>query len=221
VTTRAEGRHSGGLIRLAVGLMGALAVIGLAVVTIFGAPARAASPSAATDCDTYPYCTTSSMGSTTSTTGSITVTLTLTIHYSGGIVNWQECGFPPGATGATVRLYLDGIVQSQPGGSAAVEANGCTNDSSFPLCLAPATYTAVGVVDQYGEASATFTVSSPGCANPVALAASSATAAGGASSGGGGLAFTGADLALVALVAVGLIGVGITVVRLNRRRRHA
>lgn len=159
---------------------------------------------------TFASTTTSSPGSTTSTTAAAT-DLTLIISYSDGIVTWQACGFP---VGSTVQLYIGGVKITQSGGSGTVQANGCTTDPQFPVCLSPGNYAATAV-DQpsaggpVDSANATFKASSggPACASVASV--------------GGSLPFTGTDAFRGLIAGVAAIVLGLVVLQLNRYRRRS
>jgi hypothetical protein len=124
-----------------------------------------------------------------------------------------------------VQLYLNGVLMSEPGGSGVVQANGCTTDLSFPICLATGTYTAAAA-DAFDTPKASLAVNRSGCANPITLGSATIANSSGPgssstpSSSSGGLAFTGANIALLLLAAALLIVVGYAILRLNRQRRR-
>jgi hypothetical protein len=119
--------------------------------------------------------------------------------------------------GTTVQLYLDGQVQTEPGGSGQVQPDGCTSDPEINACFLTAnhTYTAVAVDQSYGEASGSVAIGTLTCA---ATAAASSAQSG---SGGGSLAFTGANIVLLVAAGVAAVLIGNAIVRLSRQRRQA
>lgn len=201
-----------GLTGLAVGLL----ALGALLVPLLLSSSASASPgiaTATTQCQNYPYCTTSTTAATTTTTGAHIV-ITLKATYTPDLLSWQACGFPASAAGTNVSLYIDGVAQTEAGGSGPVQnSGGCTTDPNIPVCLAPATYSLVAVDNAY-SASTSLDVANSGCSNPITIGK-------GTSGSGSGLAFTGANILITLAAAALLIVLGYALLRLNRQRRQA
>ena len=152
----------------------------------------------------------------TSTTGPA-ATVTLTISYRSGEVSWSAC-IGSSASGSTVQLYINGSLED----SSQVASNGCTPGKEFALCLQTGSYNAVAVDQPYGQASAVLRVEDSGCASPAVLSATAGVGgSGGTARHSGGLAFTGADIALLVIAAVALMTVGTAIVKMTKHRRAA
>jgi hypothetical protein len=208
--------------RLALGAaLSVAALFGLLLPLMLDAPANAASVlhASGTTCPTDPY-THQCISSGSSTTAAATAHLTLTISYApgsdGGIVTWQACGFPASATGTTAQLYLNGVAQTQSGGSGAILSNGCTTDPSFPVCLPSGTFEAVA-----NDPSASLTATETPLGALAAVVITSSTCLTAASTAPSTLAFTGTNVLRLLLIALALIAIGFVIVRLNRQRRRA
>jgi len=187
------------------------ALLGLLLPLLFDSPANAAGlrPTSSTpSCTTYPAgdCTTTTTASSTTSTTGVSVNLTLTASYSNGVLRLEVCGFPAAATGTTVHFYVNGTLQTETG---VVQSNGCTTLTLDPTCLPASVYQLVAVDQPYGEATLAFTVTR-GEACTAAASTSRST-----------LAFTGANILKLLVIAGILIVLGYAIVRLNRLRRRA
>ncbi|HEX3707236.1 MAG TPA: hypothetical protein VHV76_11455 [Mycobacteriales bacterium] len=156
-------------------------------------------------------------------------TLSIYIVAQGHFIRGTACGFLPGEI---VELYI----LSKPhfvGNTLARNDSIATKGTVIPKCLAPGhhTFELVGETSHH-VATAEFTITkAPGCANNAVAGAGGSTGAGGggvlpadANQGGGptgGLAFTGADILAMVLVALVLLALGIIATVSVRRRRTA
>jgi hypothetical protein len=225
-----QGGQRGRLTKLLLAFTG-LPLLGfLTVAFLSSAPAHAAGRLASdTTCPTAAYSPDDTIQScNTTTTAAVSSNLQLTISYSDGYVHWQVCGFVSSGVGTTVQLYLDGQLQTEPGGTGTVQPGGCTNVPEIYVCdLKPNhTYTAAAVDQPYGEADSTVATGSLPCSERVAAASAGAPANAGSSdhagnSGSGSLAFTGANIILLVAAAIAAVLVGNAIVRLSRQRGQA
>jgi hypothetical protein len=202
--------------------------------------AGALTSQATTPCvtDAYTHTTVEPCSSTTTTPTSSTTTgatIVLTIEYSHGVLTWQACGYPPAADGTAVYLYLNGQLQTEPGGTGTVQSNGCT-DPSLRLCPSTATaFTAVAVDPGYGGTSSnsrTFEASPSDCSalaagsggtlssGVVAAGSSISLAPSTAASGGGSLPFTGANILRLIAIAIIVIAAGLAIVQISKKLRQ-
>jgi hypothetical protein len=216
----------------AVPLLSVLVVLLAALGILAGSAGASASPGASADATTCPstYSPSTTVPCTTSTT-TVTYHLTLTISYTpgstDGVVNWQACGYPASAVGTRVTLELNGKVLSSSG---LVLAGGCTTDPHFPVCLYPGTYTAGGLDQGFPTPMATLSVAtSGGCTAATGsgvggsgsgsgVGTGAQTTASSSSNQSGVLAFTGTDILRDTIVALLIIGAGLFLTRLTRRR---
>jgi hypothetical protein len=162
--------------------------------------------------------------SPTSTCAPTKAILDVYILPEGATLRGRACGFRPGET---VFIYL----HSTPifVGSTIASADGtAAKRVSIPMCIAPGQHIFEFVGQASGNvASATFTVTktASGCnpgsgggstVNPISAGGGGQNGSG---SGGGSLAFTGADIAAMVLVALGLLVLGTIATVTVRRRR--
>ena len=217
-------RRSGGL-RAVAKVALALVVGGFVAALLAGPSAHATSRPAdqlplRSDCTppTNPYGSSTTIADCGTSTTEAPATVSLTVRYDSGVVEWRSC-VSSSASGSTVQLYINGSLED----SSQIESNGCTPQKDLALCLQPGDYNATAVDQPYGQASEVFRVRDSGCASPVALAATAQVegSQGSASGHTGGLAFTGADIALLAIAAGALMIVGMFIVRMTRQRKSA
>ncbi|HEX4863158.1 MAG TPA: hypothetical protein VFV02_03745, partial [Acidimicrobiales bacterium] len=213
------------------GRLRGVATVGLAlllvgfVAQLLAGPSAHASPGAADQfaladkkCTppTNPYGSSTTIADcgTTTTVGEANVTLS--ISYNSGRIRWRAC-VSQSATGSTVQLYING----SPEDSSQVVGNGCTPNNNFALCLRAGRYNATAVDEPYGQASQVLEVRDSGCANPTVLSATSGLngTGNGTARRAGGLAFTGADIALLVIAAAALMILGTVIVKMARQRR--
>ena len=210
----------------------AVATLGLALLLVGFVAALLAGPSAhassavanqfvlAEKCTppTNPYGSSTTIADcgTSTTVGEARVTLS--IKYHSGEIDWRAC-VGRSASGSTVQLYING----SPEDSSQVAADGCTPSKTFALCLKAGDYNATAVDQPYGQASEVLRVKNSGCASPTVLSATSGLNGSANGTGGqaGGLAFTGADIALLVIAAAALMIVGTVIVKVARQRRSA
>lgn len=217
-------------------LLLAMLAFGFVGAILAGTSARAnpgtLSQTAPTHCTppTNPYNTSTTVATCGTTTTVGQATITLSASYRSGHLKWRECAGQP-ASGSAVELWLgrQGGGSAQPVDSSQIGSSGCTPDSNLAICLASDSYTATGVVQGYGQASQSFTVQKSGCQNPTTLTASAGQTGSGAGHDGsvsagthrGFLAFTGANVAVMAIGALALLALGYALVKLSRQRRHS
>ncbi|HWA65686.1 MAG TPA: hypothetical protein VG899_04880 [Mycobacteriales bacterium] len=146
--------------------------------------------------------------------------LSVYIVPEGARLRGHACGFTPGEL---VYIYL----HSAPVfvGSTVADADGvAAKHVNVPKCIAPGQHEFMMVGQSSGNvATATFTITkSNACPSSggsvVAVSAGSGGSTGGTGSGGGSLAFTGADIAAMVLVALVLLALGAALVTVRRRR---
>jgi hypothetical protein len=215
--------------RRAATLLVGLLTLGFVGIVLAGPSARAnpgsLNQTAPTHCTppTNPYNTSTTVATCGTTTTVSPATVTLTVTYQSGHVKWQAC-VNRSAAGSSVQLYIgqQGSGSAQPVDSSTINGSGCTPQGNVALCLAQGSYTATAVDQPYGQASRSFEVQNSGCRNPTTLAGSAGQVGSGSASGNhsGSLAFTGADIALMAIGAAVLLAFGYTLVKLSNRRRH-
>lgn len=151
--------------------------------------------------------------------------LSVYIVPEGAQLRGHACGFNPGES---VFVYL----HSAPvfvGSTVAASDGIAAKNVSIPTCIAPGQHEFLMVGQSSGNvATATFTVTKdPSVCNPSSGAGGGsvqpvgANSGGSGGSGGGTLAFTGADILAMVLVALILLVLGITTVLAVRRRRTA
>jgi hypothetical protein len=171
----------------------------------------------------------------------------LTISYANGVIVWKASSYPEAAAGTKVSLFIDGKLvstatatgtctalatdsaQSAPsvGSASAVHASTILAGAQLLLCLVPGTHEAVAVDPGFADTNA-VTFSAPTAQTCAASLSTSSTGTGTgvvtataapAASGTGALAFTGANVARLAVLALCAIAVGAVVTRAARRRR--
>lgn len=201
-------------------------LIGFVAAVLAGSPARAnpgiGSPESPTSCPHQGYNPSTTIANCRPTTTTGSLTLTLTVSYKNGHLMWQACA---GAStqGSTVQLYVDG----NPTDTGTIEGSGCTPKGNVSICLASGQHQATATDSQYGlVAKQDFAVQDSRCHGPTAAAAASADASGSTTGSSGSkprgfLAFTGVNVVLMLLGAGLLIGLGYAILRLSRQRRHA
>jgi hypothetical protein len=167
---------------------------------------------------TNPYGSSTTIAECGTTTTVAQATITLTISYKSGVVDWRAC-VSERAEGSTVQLYINGSLED----SSQITSDRCTPKKDLALCLRPGSYNATAVDQPYGQGSAVLRVDESGCSNPAVLAATAAVNGSGGTATGhsGGLAFTGADIALMVIAAAALITIGIVIVKMTRQRQSA
>lgn len=225
MTTGHPQRGSNGLGRStltgAVVLVAVLCVLALEPFGLMRPAAATALVGKGRPCPTEPYTGGCIPGSTTTTTSVPEGRLVLTSSYVRGTLTWQVCGFPRGAAGSSVQLYVNGSPQMGTGGQATVGVNGCTPSTSDPVCLAAGSYQLAAVDQPFGEATGTLTVSHrDACRAAVSAGHGNGQANDPGNGQASGLAFTGFELLRFLIGAVILIGVGLAVVRLNQARNR-
>ena len=199
-------------------------VLGFVAAVLAGSPARAnpgvGTPASPTSCPNQGYNTSTTIANCRPTTTTTAPgAFTLSASYKNGRLTWKACG---GAQGSTVNLYVDG----NPVDTGTIEGSGCTGQRNSEICLAAGSHTVVAM-DGGQEATQKITVQNSGCHGPTAASASAGQAGGlttgstGGAKASGFLAFTGANIALVVLIAVLLIGLGYAIFTMSRQRRHA
>jgi len=216
-----------------VGTLGLLMLVAGFVAAILAGPSahaststpRQAAPNRHCTPPTNPYNTSTTLAECGTTTTVPQSTVTLSVSYQSTVLTWHACvSSTASVQGSQVQLYVDGTLVD----SASVGANGCTPSKSLSLCLKAGRHTATAVDQPYGQASVSFEARNSQCTSPNARTASAGQTGGGrngdAASGAGHagfLAFTGADIVLMAAGAAALIAVGYAVVRRSRPRGHS
>ena len=224
-------------------VVGSVAGFAVSVPSSSASSLQAAGTTSATTCPTVAYtiATIDCSGTTTSTaTAQCPDDPTLQLGYSaGGTVTWRAFDYPTSAIGTTVVLVINGTAV----GSGVVN-NLCDPPGTVTTkCLNVGAYHAVVVDQGFPDTNTvTFSVTSPPtCAHavgPTVLTGSgndigaggNGTGAGGNAAGGahatpgapgasGALAFTGANLVRLLLIALAVIGAGTAITRSARRRR--
>lgn len=193
---------------------------------------------AATTCPTDPE---SSTGATipceTTTTAPGTTTCSTTpvlqVTYADGTLAWKASGYPTSAAGTSVSLFVNGVsistttvVDSGGGCVPSTSAAGSTQTSpvtgaaTVTVCLQPGTYSAVAVDSGFADTNSVSFTAPTGqtCANPTNLTGASPSAA---KPGAGALAFTGANVARLGIIALCVIAIGAGLTKLARRRRYS
>lgn len=205
-----------GLVLLVIGFVGAL---------LAGPSARASSAATnqfalADKCTppTNPYGSSTTIADCEASTTVREAGVTLAIKYDSGQVEWSSC-VSRSAGGSTVYLYINGSLED----TSVVASDGCTPSKTFALCLKAGDYNATAVDQPYGSATQSLDVRDSGCASPTVLSATAGLNGSGSGTTGqrGGLAFTGANIALLIIAAAALLTLGIVIVKMARRRQNA
>ena len=167
---------------------------------------------------TNPYGSSTTIADCNSSTTVAEADVTLAIKYDSGQVEWSAC-VSRSASGSTVSLYINGSLED----SSQVGSKGCTPSKTFALCLKAGDYNATAVDQPYGSASQVLRVRDSGCANPTVLSATAGLNGSGSGTTGhrGGLAFTGANIALLIIAAAALMTLGTVIVKMARQRQNA
>lgn len=221
-----------------------IAFLGMVPVAAPAGAAPVAAPAAVT-CPTVDY-TGVTAPCQTSTTAPVTTPVDcpasplLSVSYTPGTLTWIAYDYPSLAVGSTTTLYLNGsIVSSAPvagncsttGPPALAQVRSVRGTNSVSLCLNPGTYTGVAVDQGFNDTNpVTFTVpgGTPPCATPTGpiltqtpvANPSVATPSVAKTTPSGTLAFTGANVLRLLLLALLLLAIGVAITLATRRRQH-